>query len=77
MLADGPAEMVRILRVARASAVRARGKAFSALKDLIVTAPDDLRAELTGAYRIPWSTRAERLLFPKSLAPQPMPPRSP
>lgn len=28
--ADGPAEMVRILRVARASAVRARGKAFLA-----------------------------------------------
>lgn len=49
--ADGPAEMVRLLRVARASAVRARGKAFSALKDLIVTAPDELRAELTGVYR--------------------------
>jgi transposase len=49
--ADGPAEMVRILRVARASAVRARGKAFLALKDLIVTAPDELRADLSGTYR--------------------------
>lgn len=45
--ADGPAEMVRILRVARASAVRARGKAFLALKDLIVTAPEELREELS------------------------------
>lgn len=49
--ADGPAEMVRILRVARTNAVRARGKAFLALKDLIVTAPDELRAELSGIYR--------------------------
>jgi transposase len=49
--ADGPAEMVRVLRVARASAVRARGKAFLALKDLIVTAPEDLREDLSGCYR--------------------------
>ncbi|MDM2351264.1 transposase [Mycobacteroides abscessus subsp. abscessus] len=49
--ADGPAEMVRILRVARASAVRARGKAFLALKDLIVTALEELREELSGVYR--------------------------
>ena len=37
--ADGAAEMVRVLRVARISAVRARAKAFIALQDLIVTAP--------------------------------------
>lgn len=31
--------------------MRARQKAFLALKDLIVTAPDELRAELCGIYR--------------------------
>ena len=32
--ADGAAEMVRVLRVARTSAVRARAKAYTALQDL-------------------------------------------
>jgi len=36
--ADGHTEMLRVLRVARISAVRARTKAFNALKDLIITA---------------------------------------
>lgn len=49
--ADGAAEMVRVLRVARTSAVRARAKAYTALQDLIVTAPATLREQLDGHYR--------------------------
>ena len=49
--ADGAAEMVRVLRVARTSAVRARAKAATALHDLIVTAPAPLREQLTGLYK--------------------------
>ena len=50
--ADGHIEMLRVLRVARISAVRARAKAFNALKDLIVTAPSDLRERLTGLHKL-------------------------
>jgi transposase len=49
--ADGAAEMVRVLRVARTNAVRARAKALTALKDLIVTAPDELRQHFTDLYK--------------------------
>lgn len=37
-----------MLRVARTGAVRARAKALTRLKALIVTAPDALRAQLDG-----------------------------
>jgi transposase len=46
--ADGPAEMVRALHVARRSAVKARTQAANQLHALIVTAPEELRAELRG-----------------------------
>lgn len=49
--ADGLAEMVWVLRVARTNAVRARAKALTALKDLIVTAPDELREHFTDLYK--------------------------
>ena len=49
--ADGAAETVRVLRVARVSAVRARAKAYTALQDLLVTAPAALREQLTGRYK--------------------------
>jgi transposase len=49
--ADGAAEMVRVLRVARVSAVRARAKAYTALQDLLVTAPAALREQLAGRYK--------------------------
>lgn len=49
--ADGGAEMVRVLRVARANAVRAYAKAHTALQDLLVTAPEPLRQRLTGLYK--------------------------
>jgi transposase len=45
---DGQVEMIRSLRVARASAIKARSQAVNALKALLVTAPDDLREQLRG-----------------------------
>jgi len=45
---DGHREALRVHTVARAGAVRARTAAINELKALVVTAPDDLRAELRG-----------------------------
>jgi transposase len=44
--ADGPAEMVRTLHVARRSALKARTQAANQLRALLVTAPEELRAQL-------------------------------
>jgi transposase len=44
---DGIVESIRQLRVARQSAVKARSAAMVQLRDLIVTAPDPLRAQLS------------------------------
>ncbi len=43
---DGPREALRVHTVARASAVRARTAAINELKALVITAPEELRAEL-------------------------------
>ena len=48
---DGPVEMIRALRVARQSAVKARTQAANQLRALVVTAPDALRARLRGLPR--------------------------
>jgi transposase len=45
---DGAVEMIRALRVARASAVKARSQAANALRALLVTAPAELREQLGG-----------------------------
>jgi transposase len=45
---DGAVEMLRALRVARQTAVKARTQAINALKGLLVTAPDGLREQLEG-----------------------------
>ena len=42
----GQVEMIRSLRVARATAIRARTQAINALKALVVTAPAELREQL-------------------------------
>jgi transposase len=42
----GPVEMIRTLRVARRSAIRARTQAANQLHALVTTAPDDLRCQL-------------------------------
>ncbi len=44
---DGIVESIRVLRNARASAVKARTQAIIHLKNLVVTAPDPLRESLT------------------------------
>jgi transposase len=43
---DGRVEMIRALRTARRSAVKARSQATNQLKSLLVTAPDELRDRL-------------------------------
>jgi hypothetical protein len=43
---DGAVEMIRALRVARTTAIRARAQAINALHALIVTAPAELRDQL-------------------------------
>jgi transposase len=43
---DGQVEMIRILRLARRSAMKARTQAANQLHALVVTAPDELRARL-------------------------------
>jgi transposase len=43
---DGAVEMIRTLRVARRSAVKARTQAVNQLHGLVITAPDPLRARL-------------------------------
>jgi transposase len=43
---DGQVEMIRSLRVARTSAIKARTQAVNALKALVVTAPEELREQL-------------------------------
>jgi transposase len=45
---DGRVESIRVLRVARRGAVKARTQAMNQLKGLIITAPDDLREALRG-----------------------------
>ena len=44
---DGAAESIRMLRVARAGAVKARTQAGNQLRDLILTAPEPVRQQLT------------------------------
>jgi transposase len=45
---DDLVEMIRVLRVARSTAVKARTQAVNAVKSLLVTAPAELRDQLRG-----------------------------
>jgi transposase len=47
-LADGPIEAIRMLRVARGGAVKAKTAAINRLRAMMVTAPDALRSTLQG-----------------------------
>jgi transposase len=52
---DGQVESVRVLRIARRSAIKARTQAANQIRDLIVTAPESLRcrlSKLTAADRV-------------------------
>lgn len=62
----GPVEAIRALRTTRASAVRARTVALNQIKSLIICAPDDLRANLTGLTRAALVTRCTRLRIGQS-----------
>jgi transposase len=46
--ADGPVEMIRMLHLTRASAVRAKRAAVTTMHDLLVTGPDEIRERLRG-----------------------------
>ena len=58
---DGNVEMIRVLRVARSSAVKARAAAIIQLKAIIQTAPDPLRDELRTITGKALITRCARL----------------
>ena len=45
---DGNIEVLRLVKIARDTAVKSRTQAMVALKSALVTAPDELRAELEG-----------------------------
>lgn len=57
----GPVEAIRALRTTRASAVRARTVALNQVHALVIGAPDQLRADLTGLTRAALTTRCARL----------------
>jgi transposase len=58
---DDLVEMIRVLRVARSTARKARTQAMNALKSLLVTAPADLREQLRGLSNAQLVVTAGRL----------------
>ena len=58
--ADGEVEMMRTLRIARRSAVKARAGAANQLKNLLITAPEGLKRELCGLSTARLVVRAAR-----------------
>lgn len=58
---DGPVEAIRMLRVTRSSAVKARTQAMNALHALLVGAPDELHDELIGLRSRALIARCARL----------------
>ena len=58
---DDLVEMIRVLRVARCSAMKARTQAVNALKSLVVTAPTELREQLRGLSNIKLVAATARL----------------
>lgn len=69
----GDVESIRALRVARTGAVRARAKALTQLKALIVTAPDALRAQLGALDGTKLVSTCARLRPTRDPAPTPSP----
>jgi transposase len=58
---DGPVEAIRMLRVCRRSAVRARTQCANQIHNMVVTAPDDLRARWRDVSITKLSAEAVRL----------------
>jgi transposase len=59
--ADDTVEMIRVLRVARSTAIKARTQAVNSLKSLLVTAPAELREQLHGLTTAKLIATAARL----------------
>jgi transposase len=59
--ANGEVEMIRTLRSARRSALKARTQAVNQLRALLITAPEELRSELRGLSTARLVARASRL----------------
>jgi transposase len=57
----GVVEAIRVLRVTRSSALKARTQAANQIRDLVLTAPDDLRDELAGLTTTQRVARCARL----------------
>jgi transposase len=70
---DGAVEMVRTLRVARSSAVKAKAVALTQLKALIKTAPEPLRSELRDLDGAVLLERCGGLRAARGAAPVPSP----
>ncbi len=70
---DGNVEMIRVLRVARTSAIRARAIALTQLKAVIKTAPEPLRSQLRGLDGATLVTRCRALRANRGPAPTPSP----
>ena len=64
---DGLVEAIRVLRNARASAIKARVQAIVHLKNLVVTAPDDLREPLSRLTARQLVERCSRMHRPRQL----------
>jgi len=58
--ADGEVEMIRALRAARRSAVKARAQAANQLKAMLVTAPEGLKSELRALSTAKLVTKVSR-----------------
>jgi transposase len=59
--ADGQVEMLRLVKVVKDGAVKARSQALTALRALLVTAPPELRAELEPLSKVALLTRCAML----------------
>jgi transposase len=60
-LADGPIEAIRMLRVARNGAVKARTAALNTLRSIVITAPEPLRTQLRSLSSAQLVTACARL----------------
>lgn len=70
---DGNVEMIRVLRVARTSAIKARAIALTQLKAVIKTAPEPLRSQLRDLDGATLLTACRKLRACRGPAPTPSP----
>ena len=60
-LGEGTVEVIRLLRIARTTAVKSRTQAMNAIHSIVVTAPDQIRDELVGLNSVGSSDDARTL----------------